>query len=111
MRFLLLFLQVHKVAVLFAEDMEGKVTRYANFTHDKIVQEAGQCGPLYNAFNATVASVCVSILHPVGGFWFALTFLLLLFIPLLISGCCLAGLYTKYKVGGYERYVKNFKFC
>ncbi|CAG7631653.1 unnamed protein product [Allacma fusca] len=94
--------QIRDLADSLVEDIILRVKEFGDFTHEKMHDEMGQCHPLYNAFNSTVAAVCVNILSPIGGYWFGISFLLVLFIPILIIGCSLAGLYSKYKAAGYE---------
>ncbi len=94
-----------QLATEFANEFFQHIDHYANFTHDQIHETVGECRPLYDTFNATVSTFCVKIGYPLAGFWFSLTCLILLFVPLIMVGSVLARLYKKYKGGVYERFV------
>jgi len=94
--------QLEELAVQFADEFVEHINHYANFTFDQIDQVVGECLPLYTSFSASVNTICVKIGYPLAGFWFALTCILLLFVPLIIVGSTLARLYRKYKSGVYE---------
>jgi hypothetical protein len=94
--------QLEDLAVQFAEEFVDHINNYANFTFDQIDKVVGECLPLFVAYSATLHVFCVNIGYPLAGFWFALTCILLLFVPLIIVGSFLARLYRKYKTGVYE---------
>lgn len=95
--------QVRQLANEFEKEFVRHVEDYANFTHDAIRDTVGGCGPLYNSLNGTTTTFCHKIGSPLAAFWFSLTALLLLFVPLLLVGMILSRLYRKYKYCGYER--------
>ncbi|ODM96406.1 Prominin-1-A [Orchesella cincta] len=94
--------QVRELAREFELEFVRHVEDYANFTYKSIRDSVGQCQPLYTSFNATATTFCHKIGSPLGAFWFSLSGLLVLFIPLIIVAISLARLYRKYRYAGYE---------
>ncbi|CAL8102681.1 unnamed protein product [Orchesella dallaii] len=94
--------QVRELANEFESEFVRHVEDYANFTYKSIRDNVGQCQPLYNSFNATTTTFCHKIGSPLGAFWFSLSGLLVLFIPLIIVAISLARLYRKFRYAGYE---------
>jgi hypothetical protein len=72
---------------------DRQVQAYADFVHDEITYHIGDCEPLYHALDTTIELFCYKIAQPVAAFWFSLQILLLLFIPLIITGILLDRLY------------------
>jgi hypothetical protein len=95
--------QVRQLAHEFEREFVKHVEEYGNFTYISIRDSVGGCEPLYNSLNSTTTTFCHKIGSPLAGFWFSLTCLLILFVPLLLVGMILARLYRKYKYIGYER--------
>ncbi|XP_035710247.1 prominin-1-A isoform X3 [Folsomia candida] len=94
--------QVRQLAHEFEGEFVKHVDDYANFTYISIRDSVGHCEPLYNSLNSTTTTFCHKIGSPLSAFWFSLTCLLILFVPLLLVGMILARLYRKYKYIGYE---------
>jgi hypothetical protein len=79
--------------ILEDADPLGQMQAYTDFAHDQISFRIGDCRPLYNALDTTIDLFCYKIAQPVASFWFSLQILLLLFIPLIITGILLDRLY------------------
>ncbi|CAD1473479.1 unnamed protein product, partial [Heterotrigona itama] len=55
----------------------------------------GRCGPVSNAYNATLVAGCNKILDPFNGFWVSVGWCLILFIPTIVLCVKLSALYQK----------------
>ncbi|KAI5652190.1 prominin domain-containing protein [Phthorimaea operculella] len=77
----------------FASVIAGLVNAYLDHVVLAAQTEVGRCGPLSHAFNATRDAHCHKILMPTNGYWMALSWCILLFVPLLVVSQRLAKLY------------------
>ncbi|XP_045772104.1 prominin-like protein isoform X2 [Maniola jurtina] len=77
----------------FAEAMGARLQEYLELVVHAANNDVGLCAPLSNAFNATRDSACRAVLMPANGFWIALSWCVVLFLPLLIVAQKLARLY------------------
>ncbi|XP_026324946.1 prominin-like protein [Hyposmocoma kahamanoa] len=77
----------------FAEVVATMLEEYLERVVVAANQEVGRCGPLSSAFNATRDAHCHKILMPVNGYWMALSWCVLLFVPVMVVAQRLARLY------------------
>lgn len=75
----------------FLLQVDGYLQRVTNST----LFDIGRCGPLSNAYNATLVAGCNRILDPFNGFWASVGWCLILFIPTIILCVKLSALYQK----------------
>ncbi|KAF3424770.1 hypothetical protein E2986_04140 [Frieseomelitta varia] len=59
------------------------------------LSNVGRCGPVSNAYNATLVAGCNKILDPFNGFWVSVGWCLVLFIPTIVLCVKLSALYQK----------------
>ncbi|KAK9295899.1 hypothetical protein QLX08_009931 [Tetragonisca angustula] len=59
------------------------------------LSNVGRCGPVSNAYNATLVAGCNKILDPFNGFWVSVGWCLILFIPTIVLCVKLSALYQK----------------
>ncbi|CAB3239034.1 unnamed protein product [Arctia plantaginis] len=55
----------------------------------------GRCEPISRVFNSTRDSFCVKVVQPINGYWMALGWCILLFVPLVLTAQRLAELYMQ----------------
>nr|XP_034830884.1 prominin-like protein [Maniola hyperantus] len=77
----------------FAEAMGARLQEYLELVVRAANNDVGLCAPLSNAYNATRDSACRAVLMPANGFWIAVSWCVVLFLPLLIVAQKLARLY------------------
>ncbi|KAK1124273.1 hypothetical protein K0M31_006645, partial [Melipona bicolor] len=70
------------------DDFLERVIAYA-------LSNVGRCGPVSNAYNATLVAGCNKILDPFNGFWVSVGWCLILFIPTIVLCVKLSALYQK----------------
>ncbi|XP_044733523.1 prominin-like protein [Chrysoperla carnea] len=86
---------VAEIAEEFATNLEGRIKHYLRHVAYELEHNVGQCGPISNAYNATVVAACSKIVQPLNAFWVSLGWCILLFIPTLVLSVKLATLYQK----------------
>ncbi|XP_039753886.1 prominin-like protein isoform X3 [Pararge aegeria] len=77
----------------FAEAMGARLQEYLQRVLGAARTHVGACAPLSHAFNATRDSACRAVLMPANGFWIAVSWCVVLFLPLLVVAQKLARLY------------------
>ncbi|CAL7934952.1 unnamed protein product [Xylocopa violacea] len=82
-----------------AANFGNALLRQVDDFHENIIElalnDVGRCGPVSNAYNATLVAVCNRILDPFNGFWASVGWCLVLFIPTIILCVKLSALYQK----------------
>ena len=58
-------------------------------------RDLGHCAPLSNSYNATVVGLCQEIVQPFNGFWAAVGWCCVLYLPCTLLSLCLTALYRK----------------
>ncbi|XP_023348230.1 prominin-like protein [Eurytemora carolleeae] len=86
---------VTELTTQFAGEIIGLIDQYATRVNSKIKQEVGFCAPLSTSLNATVVGLCNEIVDPFNGFWAAIGWCFLLYLPVLALGVPLISLYRK----------------
>jgi prominin 1 len=79
----------------FAGEIVGLIDQYATRVNMKIKHEVGFCAPLSTSLNATVIALCNEIVDPWNGFWAAIGWCFLLYLPVILLGVPLISLYRK----------------
>lgn len=79
----------------FATEIVGLIDQYSARVNHKINHEVGYCAPLSTSLNATVVSLCNGIVDPFNGFWAALGWCFMLYLPCIALGVSLVSLYRK----------------
>ncbi|KAI8436361.1 hypothetical protein MSG28_004393, partial [Choristoneura fumiferana] len=77
----------------FASVVAQMLDSYLQLVISAARHDVGRCGPLSNAFNATRDAACHKMLMPTNGYWMAVSWCLVLFVPLLVVAARLARLY------------------
>ncbi|XP_063381035.1 prominin-like protein isoform X2 [Cydia fagiglandana] len=77
----------------FAKVVAQRLNEYLDMVLHAAEHEVGFCAPMSNAFNATRDAACKKILMPVNGYWMALSWCVVLFVPLMVVAQRLARLY------------------
>ncbi|XP_052740345.1 prominin-like protein isoform X2 [Bicyclus anynana] len=77
----------------FAEAMGARLQEYLELVVRAARNDVGVCAPLSHAYNATRDSACRAVLMPANGFWIAVSWCVVLFLPLLVVAQKLARLY------------------
>ncbi|XP_063618693.1 prominin-like protein [Cydia splendana] len=77
----------------FAKVVAQRLNEYLDMVTHAAEHEVGCCAPMSNAFNATRDAACKKILMPVNGYWMALAWCVLLFVPFMVAAQRLARLY------------------
>jgi len=67
------------------DEIVDQVDEYSKFVYSTTMNTIGECKPMYDALDATIETFCYKVAFPVAGFWLTLAFLLLLYIPLMIT--------------------------
>ncbi|XP_033213236.1 prominin-like protein isoform X2 [Belonocnema kinseyi] len=86
---------VQLLASRFGEAFLSQVDDFLEHVIDSALNNVGKCGPVSNAYNATLVSGCNKILDPFNGFWMSVGWCLVLFIPTIILCVKLSALYQK----------------
>lgn len=55
---------VFQIAEEFATNLEGRIKHYLRHVAYELEHNVGQCGPISNAYNATVVAACSKIVQP-----------------------------------------------
>ncbi|KAK0097136.1 hypothetical protein PV326_003197 [Microctonus aethiopoides] len=86
---------VQHLATKFGEAFLHQVSDFLEHLIGAAQKKIGKCGPLSNAYNATVVAGCNRILDPFNGFWISVGWCLIMFIPTIILCVKLSALYQK----------------
>jgi len=86
---------VSDLSTQFAGEIVGLVDEYADRVNNKIQHEVGYCAPLSTSLNATVIALCNEIVDPFNGFWAAMGWCFMLYMPCIALGVSLVSLYRK----------------
>ncbi|XP_076752857.1 LOW QUALITY PROTEIN: prominin-1-A [Xylocopa sonorina] len=86
---------VQDLAANFGNALLRQVDDYLEQAIDQAQYNVGKCGPISNAYNATLVAGCNRILDPFNGFWASVGWCLVLFIPTIILCVKLSALYQK----------------
>ncbi|XP_014215519.1 prominin-like protein isoform X2 [Copidosoma floridanum] len=86
---------VKMLAAEFGKAFIHQVNGYLNYVINSTLTRVGKCGPISNAYNATIVAGCNKILDPFNGFWVSVGWCLVLFIPTIILCVKLSALYQK----------------
>ncbi|XP_011499437.1 PREDICTED: prominin-like protein isoform X1 [Ceratosolen solmsi marchali] len=86
---------VKTLAAEFGKAFIYQVNSYLNYVINNTLTKVGKCGPISNAYNATIVSGCNKILDPFNGFWASVGWCLVLFIPTIVLCVKLSALYQK----------------
>ncbi|XP_017888116.1 prominin-like protein isoform X3 [Ceratina calcarata] len=86
---------VKELATNFGNAFLLQVDGYLERVTDSALHTVGRCGPVSNAYNATLVAGCNRILDPFNGFWASVGWCLVLFIPTIILCVKLSALYQK----------------
>ncbi|KZC13741.1 Prominin-1-A [Dufourea novaeangliae] len=84
---------VQLLATRFGNAFLHQVDDYLEHVIENAMSEVGRCGPVSNAYNATLVAGCNRILDPFNGFWASVGWCLILFIPTIIICVKLSTLY------------------
>ncbi|XP_058796560.1 prominin-like protein isoform X2 [Phymastichus coffea] len=86
---------VKALAAEFGKAFLYQVNSYLNYVIGNVFDNIGKCGPISNAYNATIVAGCNKILDPFNGFWLSVGWSSLLLIPTIILCVKLSTLYQK----------------
>ncbi|KAK9883027.1 hypothetical protein WA026_001239 [Henosepilachna vigintioctopunctata] len=86
---------IKEAAADFARDILEECKKYMDRVVNMTKKEIGKCGPVSNAFNATLTTVCDKIALQMNGLWFTLVCSMLVFLPTIVISVKLAILYQK----------------
>ncbi|XP_012256989.2 prominin-like protein isoform X2 [Athalia rosae] len=86
---------VKDLAVKFGEAILHQVDDFMDYVTASGIDRVGKCGPLSQAYNATLVASCNKILDPFNGFWASVGWCLILFIPTIVLCVKLSALYQK----------------
>ncbi|XP_023289033.1 prominin-like protein [Orussus abietinus] len=86
---------VFQLATRFGEAFLSQVDEYLEHVISSAKKTVGKCGPVSNAYNATLVAGCNKILDPFNGFWVSVGWCLVLFIPTIVLCVKLSVLYKK----------------
>ena len=73
----------------------GQVDQFVDLITTGFHRDVGHCSPLSNSYNATVVALCQEIVQPFNGFWAAVGWCCVLYLPCTIISLCLTSLYRK----------------
>ena len=73
----------------------GRVDQFVELIVSGFHRDVGHCSPLSNSYNATVVALCQEIVQPFNGFWAAVGWCCLLYLPCSLLSLCLTSLYRK----------------
>jgi len=79
----------------FAGEIVELIDTYANRVNHSIQNQVGSCAPLSRSLNATVVALCNEIVDPFNGFWAALGWCYMLYLPIILLSVSLISLYRK----------------
>ncbi|XP_034944559.1 prominin-like protein [Chelonus insularis] len=86
---------VQVLATKFSEAFLQQVNDFLEHLINTARNDIGKCGPVSNAYNATIVAGCNKVLDPFNGFWISVGWCLILFIPTIILCVKLSALYQK----------------
>ncbi|XP_043469570.1 prominin-like protein isoform X2 [Leptopilina heterotoma] len=86
---------VELLASRFGDAFVSQVDSFLEHVINNALTTVGKCGPVSNAYNATLVAGCNKILDPFNGFWVSVGWCLILFIPTIILCVKLSALYQK----------------
>ncbi|XP_063981410.1 prominin-like protein isoform X2 [Diachasmimorpha longicaudata] len=86
---------VNYLATKFGEIFLRQVNDFLEHLIKNWKETVGRCGPVSNAYNATIVAGCNKILDPFNGFWASVGWTLILFIPTIVLCVKLSALYQK----------------
>ncbi|XP_011300770.1 prominin-like protein isoform X4 [Fopius arisanus] len=86
---------VNYLATKFGETFLRQVNDFLEHLILNSRETIGRCGPVSNAYNATIVAGCNKILDPFNGFWASVGWCLILFIPTIVLCVKLSALYQK----------------
>ncbi|XP_043250359.1 prominin-like protein isoform X4 [Colletes gigas] len=86
---------VQHLATRFGNAFLRQVDDFLENTIENAMSRVGKCGPVSNAYNATLVAGCNKILDPFNGFWVSVGWCLILFIPTIVLCVKLSALYQK----------------
>ncbi|KAL0130181.1 hypothetical protein PUN28_002047 [Cardiocondyla obscurior] len=86
---------VQYLATKFGNAFLHQVDNFLEHVIESAMFKIGRCGPVSNAYNATLVAGCNRILDPFNGFWASVGWCLILFIPTIVLCVKLSALYQK----------------
>ncbi|XP_076680317.1 prominin-like protein isoform X5 [Andrena cerasifolii] len=86
---------VQQLATRFGNAFLRQVDDFLDHVIEEALRGVGKCGPVSNAYNATLVAGCNKILDPFNGFWASVGWCLVLFIPTIVLCVKLSALYQK----------------
>ncbi|XP_012230183.2 prominin-like protein isoform X3 [Linepithema humile] len=86
---------VQYLATRFGNAFLHQVDNFLEHVIESAVFKIGRCGPVSNAYNATLVAGCNKVLDPFNGFWASVGWCLILFIPTIVLCVKLSALYQK----------------
>ncbi|KAJ8664265.1 hypothetical protein QAD02_005927, partial [Eretmocerus hayati] len=86
---------VKMLAGEFGKAFIYQVNSYLDYVINSTLLTVGKCGPISNAYNATLVASCNKILDPFNGFWASVGWCLILFLPTIVLCVKLSALYQK----------------
>ncbi|XP_043200712.1 prominin-like protein isoform X4 [Amphibalanus amphitrite] len=87
--------EVIQLADEYAAEFLAHLDGYTGRVEGAFRRTVGQCGPLSNVYNATDVTLCSNVVYPFNGYWAALGWCILIFIPCVVVSLVLASLYRK----------------
>lgn len=86
---------IAELSAQFAAELVGLIDEYVDRVNSKIRYEVGFCAPLSRSVNATVVALCNEVVDPLNGFWAAVGWCFLLYLPCIALAVALVNLYRK----------------
>ncbi|XP_043279042.1 prominin-like protein isoform X2 [Venturia canescens] len=86
---------VQHLATKFGDALIQRVNEFLEHLIKSIRDQIGRCGPVSNAYNATLVAGCKRVLDPFNGFWASVGWCLILFLPTIVLCVKLGSLYQK----------------
>ncbi|XP_044016661.1 prominin-like protein isoform X2 [Aphidius gifuensis] len=86
---------VQLLAVKFSDAFVKQINDFLEHLINNARGTIGRCGPVSNAYNATLVAGCNKIVDPFNGFWLSVGWCLIFFIPTIIISVKLSALYKK----------------
>ena len=81
--------------VLTADAVDAEIDQGVDSINNTVRNELGRCVPVYNAYSVIIDAVCVELLYPVNGYWFALGWSAFFLIIIVILSFKLTTLYRR----------------
>lgn len=78
-----------------ADNILKQIMALTTLVDKEIRHDVGKCYPVYDSVVSIVDKTCIEMLYPLNGYWFALAWCILFFIPSIIIAFKLATLYRK----------------